>query len=295
MHRLRLAVVGPGRVGQGLARGWAEAGVSLLGFVGRDEAACRSAVAGVGHGRPLQLGDLGQANVIVFAVGDSDLPAAVTACAAALSDRGPGLWLHTSGMHDLSVLAPLAGASVRLGALHPVLPFPDPQSARPQFEGRPAVLLGEPQVQRLLRRLVQPLGMRPLSGQAGDRTLYHAACAIAANGLTALRSVVDRVLAESSVLDREGAATLADELMSAALDACRRLGARDALSGPIVRGDSQTVSAHRQALEDGGLGVDGVYRGLMSEALRLAGQRGLDDGAVADLMRVLAAPNDSSS
>ena len=295
MHRLRLAVVGPGRVGQALACGWADAGVELVGFVGRDNDKSRAAVAAVGHGRALQLSDLAKANVIVLAVGDSDLPAAVQSCVAALPDRGPSVWLHTSGMHDLSVLAPLGGASVRLGALHPVVPFPDPRSARPQLEGRPAVLLGEPRVQRLLRRLVNCLGMLPLSGQAGDRTLYHAACAIAANGLTALRSVVDRVLAGSEVLDREDAQRLADELMSAALDACRRLGARDALSGPIIRGDSNTVAAHRQALEVGGLEVDEVYRGLMTEALRLAGQRGLDEAATDALSRVLAPTKGSDS
>jgi len=284
--------VGPGRVGQALGHRWAEAGADLLGFVGRDSGRTAAAVAAVGRGRVLELRDLAAANVIAFAVGDSDLARVVGASVAANPQRRPSLWLHTSGRHGLEVLAPLRGPSVRLGGLHPVSPFPDPRSGRVGLDGRPAVLLGEQRALRLLRRLASWLGMVPLLGQQGDRTLYHAACALAANGLTALRSAVDRVLAAAAALDCGDAERLADGLMSAALESCRRLGARDALSGPIMRGDDKTVAAHRAALLTKGLALDDLYRALMTQALDLAVQRGLDEPATEALRKALAAAPD---
>ncbi|MGE3175250.1 MAG: DUF2520 domain-containing protein [Planctomycetota bacterium] len=303
---IRLAIVGPGRVGQALGRRWAESGVDLLGYVGRDRARTAAAVAFAGRGRALQLADLRTAHVVVLAVGDPDLPELVAAAAAAGCTRRCALWLHTSGRHGLSVLAPLAAVApasgrpadcVRLGALHPVAPFPDAAAGLAGLPDRPAVLLGEPRARRLLGRLCDRLGMRPLwADPRGDRTLYHAACALAANGLTALRAAVDEALAASSVLSPADAARLAQSLMAAALDACARHGAAAALSGPVARGDDATVAAHRTALLGTAAAADAdpapldeVYRVLMLQALRLARRRGLDDAADRALRRALGA------
>jgi NAD(P)-dependent dehydrogenase (short-subunit alcohol dehydrogenase family) len=109
---VRIAIVGPGRVGQAFARQFAASGASVLGFVGRDGARTRAAVAALGTGRALACSDLVAAHVVVFAVGDGELEAAVAAAAAA-GGRRCCLWLHTSGRHDLSVFAHSAALGVR--------------------------------------------------------------------------------------------------------------------------------------------------------------------------------------
>ena len=290
---IRLAVVGPGRVGSALGHRFAAAGADLLGFVGRSAASAAAAVAFAQHGRVLALADLATAHVVVFAVGDPDLAAAVAAAAAAVARRRCSLWLHTSGRHGLEVLAPLAGSGVRLGSLHPVAPFPDAATGLRQLAGRPVVLLGDARSRRLLLRLATMLGMQPLWARPGDRTLYHAACALAANGLTALRGAVDTVLANAAVLAPQDADVLADALMAAALQACRERGAAAALSGPVARGDDATVAAHRTALlAHGGQALDDVYRALMVQALELALRRGLSESAATALRRALGAAMD---
>jgi predicted short-subunit dehydrogenase-like oxidoreductase (DUF2520 family) len=289
---VRLAIVGPGRVGQVLGRLWAEAGIDLLGFVGRSPAGVAAAVRFCGRGRALALADLATARVVVFAVGDPDLPAAVAAVVAAVPRRGPGLWLHTSGRYGTEVLGPLRGAGVRLGALHPAAPIADAVSALRRLAGQPAVLLGDEGALGLLRRLALRLQMRPLLGRPGDRLLYHAACALAANGLTALRAAVDEVLATSGVLAPADGATLAQALMASALRECGEQGPAAALSGPVVRGDDATVAAHRAALRRQSRDLDDVYRALMAQALRLGEQRGLPVAAAAALRRALAAVRD---
>jgi predicted short-subunit dehydrogenase-like oxidoreductase (DUF2520 family) len=282
---IRLAIVGPGKVGQVLARGFAAAGVDVLGFVGRDPGRAAAAAARCGTGRALDVSGLATAHVVVFAVGDPQLAEAVAACAGA-PPRACSLWLHTSGRFGLEVLDPLQGLECRLGALHPVAPFTSTTAAS-DLRGQPAVLLGSPGAATLLERLCDLLGMRPLWSTGGDRLLYHAACALAANGLTALRDAVDAALHAAGVLPAPDADLLASALMGSALSLCGSVGPTAALSGPAVRGDVETVADHRRAIERLAPSALPAYLALMSHAVAIAERRGLSATEAAALRREL--------
>ncbi|HLQ37085.1 MAG TPA: Rossmann-like and DUF2520 domain-containing protein [Planctomycetota bacterium] len=283
---IRLAIVGPGRVGSALGRRFAAAGVDVLGFVGRRPASALAAVQFTGRGRVLGIADLAVAHVVVLAVGDGDLATAVQQGTAA-GPRSCSLWLHTSGAHGLEVLAPLQRAGARIGSLHPATPFPDAAAGLARLAGCPAVLQGEPRSELLLLRLCVLLGAVPLWSSGGDRPGYHAACALAANGLTALASVVHELLATASGLSADDAALVAQSLMAAALAACGEQGAVRALSGPLLRSDLGTVRAHLQALA-GLPAVLPIYRALMLRALELAVQRGLPAANAAAMRQLLS-------
>jgi predicted short-subunit dehydrogenase-like oxidoreductase (DUF2520 family) len=282
---IRLAIVGPGKVGQVLARGYAAAGVEVLGFAGRDPARAAAAAVRCGIGRALEVPDLAAAHVVLFAVGDPQLGEAVAACATA-PPRRCSLWLHTSGRFGLEVLEPLRGRGCRLGALHPAAPF-TARTMPADLRGSPAVMLGEAGAATLLRRLCELLGMQPLWSTGGDRLLYHAACVLAANGLTALRDLVDAVLRGARVLSAADADVLAAALMGSALSACDSVGPTAALSGPAVRADAVTMTAHRQALELAVPAALPAYLALMRQAVAIAERRGLPTALAAELRRQL--------
>lgn len=291
---LRVAIVGPGRVGSALGRQLRGPRVELLGFVGRNEAAATRACAWAGQGRVLHWADLRAAHVVIFAVGDADLATAVVAAVAASAQRSCALWLHTSGRFGLEVFrdaglhVETGQPQVRLGALHPVAPFPDAEQGFRNLPGAPGVWLGEARSERLLVRLCHLLGLVPIQDRAGDRVLYHAACALAANGLTALRSQVDAVFAGAGGLDRADAARLADALMGSALRSCAALGPQSALSGPVLRGDAGTVVAHLRSLEASVPAVRATYVALMQAALALAVARGLPQAAADAVQNALS-------
>ncbi len=295
-RRLRVALVGPGRVGSALGRRLAEAGCDVLGFVGRTAQSVARAVAFCGEGRPLMVPDLAEANVVLLAVGDDALPGVVGELASGVGS-GPRLWLHTSGRFGLDVLDPLAGSGQRLAAVHPVTPFADAAAGYERVLGCPALVEAGPGAGPLATRIARLAGMRVVVGAAGDRVLYHAACALAANGLTALRLVAEQVLVSSGMVAGDAGAQLVDALMSSALAECMARGSRDALSGPLVRGDAVTVAAHLRSLTArsvAGSEVDaaGVYRLLMLAGLSLARHRGLDAGAADALRDLLAQSSD---
>lgn len=285
---LRIVIVGPGRVGSALAQQFVRAGASVLGLVGRDPARTAAAVQWSGAGAVLDWPDLQRAHVVVFAVGDPDLPAAIDRAVASGASRRCALWLHTSGRHGREVFAAARGHGVRTAALHPVAPFADAAAGVRALVGAPALCEGDARSERLLRRLCQLLGMLPVFASGLDRSCYHAACALAANGTTALRAVVDRAFAGAGGLPVPGRELLASVLMQAALRACDERGPAAALSGPVRRGDADTVVRHLTALAAQAPAALPSYRVLMRQALELAAAQGLGADRVRALAQLLA-------
>ena len=145
---------------------------------------------------------------------------------------------------------------------------------------------------RLLRRLCDWLGMVPVDLPPGaDRVLYHAACALAANGATALRALVDRAFVASGLPAAAGA-RLGDALLQAAITACREHGPVAALSGPVRRGDAETVRRHLDRLARSAPEVAAAYRVLMQQALELARDDGLSTAAAVAVAAALQSPRD---
>jgi predicted short-subunit dehydrogenase-like oxidoreductase (DUF2520 family) len=121
--------------------------------------------------------------------------------------------------------------------------------------------------------------MRPFRIADADRAAYHAAATIASNHLVALLAQAGRVAASAGV---PLAALL--PLVRATVDNVEELGAPGALTGPVARGDADTVRGHLTVLGD----EAPTYRVLAGEALRLSGRDDrhlaalLDDRARAD-------------
>ncbi|MCA8957424.1 MAG: DUF2520 domain-containing protein [Planctomycetes bacterium] len=297
MDTPRIAILGPGRLGQVLARRWCEAGLPLLGFLGRDPERARAAVAFAGGGRVLDVAALRGADVVLVAVQDDRLPAVVAEVVAESKGVCGGLWVHGSGSHDLDVLEPARRGGARVGSLHPACALPTPEVGYASLPGQPAVLLARPDDPRTAAELVQlatAAGLRPVPAGGSDRLLYHTACVLAANGLTALYSVVADLLQRAA----PGAALVevGDALMRGALDGCVRHGAAAALSGPVVRGDAALVARQVARLDCSDPSAAAVYRSLMKRAVELAAGRGeLAGQALAAVQGALAGSDDSAS
>jgi predicted short-subunit dehydrogenase-like oxidoreductase (DUF2520 family) len=282
---LRVLIFGPGRVGVAFARRLRAAGCDVLGFVGRDAVRTRAAVDATGIGAPCDAGDHARAHVVVFAVGDGDLAGAVAGAVAAAPPRPCSLWLHTSGRHGLEVFAGIPG--IRRGALHPAAPVPVPAATVDPLTGAAGVCVGDVRSMRLLRGLCRRLGLTPVDGHGGDRSLYHAACALAANGLTGLFAAAADAVRASGVVGGADADAVVLGLMRGALAACAADGPVAALTGAVRRGDAAAVAAHLRALRAQQPAAVPVYLATAGAALALARSAGLLPDAAAAVAAVL--------
>lgn len=281
-------MLGPGRVGQALARRWRESGCRLLGFHGGRRASRAAAVRFAG-GRVLpRLRDLAAADVVLVAVPDAALAEVVRQAAAADAVRAGSLWLHVSGSHDVAVLAPLQALGARVGSLHPLLPFPDAKTGYALLPGSAAGVAAPRGGLRRVQALARRAGLVPISVDGVDRARYHAACALVANGLTTLCAT-----AANWLEDVPDASALIESLLRGVTAAVAKVGAKKALTGPAARGDVATLRAHLSVLAARPATEVAIFRTLMEAAAALAEGDGRLPAARARAVRALLGTTNS--
>jgi len=211
---MRFAVVGAGRMGTAMSRAFREAGLSVTGPLG--------------HGA-----DGAYADVVFLCVPDR-------AIAEAAAIVKPGRIVgHCSGATSLAALGDHEGFS-----LHPLMTVSG--DAEVDFIGVPAAVAGNTEsALAIATSLATQLGMIPFAVPDDKRDLYHAAASMASNYLVTLEAAAEALLRRAvPSADR----TLLAPLVWAATDNWARLGASRALTGPIVRGDAETVERQRAAV-----------------------------------------------
>jgi predicted short-subunit dehydrogenase-like oxidoreductase (DUF2520 family) len=238
-------VVGAGRVGTALAAALRRSGHRIVA-VSAVSAASLDRVAAILPGTPVRPPQdvVAGADLVLLTVPDDVLPALVSGLAATGTELAGRLLMHASGRHGLAVLEPATRRGALPLALHPVMTF----TGRPDDVDRLAgvsfgVTTPEP-LRPVAEVLVMEMGGEPVFIAEQDRDLYHAALAGAANHL------VTQVVQAADLLTLAGVAQpsrMLGPLLGAALDNALRLGDA-ALTGPVARGDAETVASHLAAL-----------------------------------------------
>ncbi|WP_148573969.1 Rossmann-like and DUF2520 domain-containing protein [Nocardioides caldifontis] len=242
----RIGVVGAGRVGAVLSAGLRAAGHEVVAAAGESDAS-RTRAATLLPGVPLlkPTAVSRRAELLLLTVPDDMLSNVVTQLAAAGAIRPGQLVAHTSGRHGLAVLAPAAARGAHVMALHPAMTFTGTALDLPRLAGCAFGVTAESPVSvATVERLVADLRGRLVWVPEDKRTVYHAGLAHGANHLVTLVSQAMELVRESGASDP--AATLRP-LLTAALDNALTMGDA-ALTGPIVRGDVETVRAHLEGI-----------------------------------------------
>ena len=235
----RVAIIGRGRAGTSLADAFSSAGgVAVVGPLGR---------GADGHG----------AEAVLLCVPDAEI-----AAAAAAVEPGPAVG-HCSGATGLDVLAPHPAFS-----LHPLMTFTG--------DGRPVGLAGAgaavagstPQTLAVARALAAALGLQAIEVAPEDRIAYHAAASIASNFLVTLEAAAERLAAGAGVERR-----LLVPLVRTTVENWANLGPERALTGPVARGDNETVARQRAAVAERTPELLELFDGLVTATRALAGAR----------------------
>jgi predicted short-subunit dehydrogenase-like oxidoreductase (DUF2520 family) len=191
-------------------------------------------------------------------------------------------FVHLSGALPLGALEPLR-ARHAIGSFHPLQSFPEP---RPAVSLRGIVVAVDASSPPLLRRLgglARAVGARPKRVGDGERVLYHAAAVFASNYVDVLLSEAVGLLQAAGWSQKEATSGLL-ALAEGTLGSVRKRGVVAALTGPVRRGDVNTVERHLAALS--GPTAD-LYRMLGLIALEIAMEAGLEPAAAERMQRAL--------
>lgn len=242
MRRMtRIGVVGAGRVGAVLSAALREAGHEIVAAAG-ESAASRTRIETLLPGVPVaKPTDVARGcDLLLLTVPDDMLRNVVTMLVGSGAIRPGQYVVHTSGRHGLDVLDAATAIGARPVALHPAMTFTGTDVDLGRLPGTVYGVTAGEQDRALVERLVADLAGVPMWVSEDKRTLYHAGLAHGANHLVTLVAQARELLAAAGAEDPS--ATLRP-LLNAALDNALTYGDA-ALTGPIVRGDVNTVRAH---------------------------------------------------
>ena len=243
MHssQTRVGVVGAGRVGAVLAAALRAAGHDVVAVAG-ESAASRTRIEtllpGVRVDKPSAVARA--CDLLLLTVPDDMLGNVVAMLSASGAIRPGQRVVHTSGKHGLAVLQPAADLGAEVLAMHPAMTFTGTDVDLARLPGCVYGVTATEATEQLARDLVADLGGSIVWVAEEHRTLYHAGLAHGANHLVTLVTQAMDLLRASGAEDPAG--TLRP-LLTAALDNALSYGGA-ALTGPIVRGDVETVRAH---------------------------------------------------
>jgi predicted short-subunit dehydrogenase-like oxidoreductase (DUF2520 family) len=245
--RLKVGVIGTGRVGAVLGAALARAGhqvVAVSAVSERSRAAAQRMLPGVPVKPPPEV--LAAADLVLLTVPDDVLPGLVSGLASTGARVTGRLLAHTSGRYGAAVLEPATREGALPMALHPVMTFTGRPDDLDRLDGICFGVTAPEPVLPAAEALVIEMGGEPVVIDEANRALYHAGLASAANHLVALVAQSADVLRAAGVAEPS---RMLAPLLSAALDNALRLG--DAgLTGPVARGDADTVAGHIAALRD---------------------------------------------
>lgn len=285
-----LNLIGAGRVGQTLARLWAQAGVfAVQDVLTTNLSSAQKACEFIGAGTPAQsLDTMRRADFWLIATPDAQIATAANSlavCASRLATpthaHGPApdaagqtrpapTVFHCSGARPASVLAPLASLGWQVASAHPILSFANAQAACAQFTGTPCALEGDAAARTLLQDAFTAIGAQCFEVRSQDKLLYHAAAVFATNFLPVLQSVAEDAWRATGVPEAL-LPHLRASLLNNAVANITRLGPQGALTGPAARGDTAAIARQAAAVAAWDEKSGAAYVALSDLALRLAG------------------------
>jgi predicted short-subunit dehydrogenase-like oxidoreductase (DUF2520 family) len=245
--RLRVGVLGAGRVGAVLGAALAHVGHSIVAVTAVSTQSRRRAERFLPEAAVKPADEVvADAELVLVAVPDDALRPLVAGLAAAGAWRPGQLVAHTSGAHGIGVLDAAAARGVVPLALHPVMTFTGRPEDLDRLRGASFGVTAPEHLRPVAENLVVEMGGEPVWVPELARPRYHAALTVGANHLVTLVNDAVDLLAGSGV---EHPTRLLTPLLTAALDNALRLGDA-ALTGPVSRGDADTVATHVRTLRE---------------------------------------------
>ena len=282
---MRIGIIGAGKVGGALCKSLREAGVNVVGLTAGTEADTLAAaekfqVKGFASNEELAA----SCDILFLTVPDRLVGKVAGELAKPFSKQGETqtmqgkTFFHCSGSLGLEELQPLAAAGAEIGSLHPLQSF---ASADVSFQGIYMAVDGTPEAQETGQAIATLLGAQIFVVPAAERKAYHAAACFASNYVVAAMAVAQELMSKWTPTPEAGLAALLALFDGTARNLHQSKLAREALTGPIARGDINTVKAHLAVLPPK---IAEVYKALGKETICLARANGTIDARQAEAL-----------
>lgn len=274
---MKVGFVGAGKVGRALGLYFGRYGVGLSGYCSRTYRSAADA-AGLTRSRAFDgMEDLIDASGMIFLTVPDGALAEVDAQAAALmrekENPADRCWIHTSGALSSDCLEKLKASGCPVGSMHPLQSFGTPEKSAQSLDRALFSVEGTNEAVEALRLLLGKTNGQFSLISAARKPLYHAGACIVSNYLVTLLESGIRCF-EAAGIGRKDVFRAIGPLIDSTLCNVQEKGAVEALTGPIVRGDSNTLNVHLRSIGESLPSELGFYREMAAKTIEMiAGKR----------------------
>jgi len=286
-EKFTIGFIGAGRVGTGLATGFARAGHDVVAIASRSIASAQALakrIPGARVGAPQEVAD--RADLVFLTVPDD----AIETVASSVHWRAGCACVHCSGAADLDALKRAVADGVLAGGFHPLHMFGEQGESPDALAGCAIALAGPDALVEKLERLARSLGARPLRLPEGGRALYHVAANFSGAFVIALMQETIALWKKVGIAEGDALAALLP-LLRGTVDNVERLGAPGGLGSAVARGDAGTIRRHLEVLAKEAPDSLELYRLLSLRTIPLALAKGTLDARAAREIEALLAPS----
>ncbi|MFZ6680381.1 Rossmann-like and DUF2520 domain-containing protein [Undibacterium sp. Tian12W] len=269
-----LNIIGAGKVGKVLAKNFQrQQQFAIQQVLNRSLASAGGAVAWLGVGQAVDdIAQLQAADVTMLTVSDDQIASVCQQLVDAGLLKAGSVIFHCSGAKASTELQVAQQAGVTVASVHPVRSFANVDLLAKQFAGTICSLEGDEAALAVLVPALQAIGAETVIIQADNKLLYHAGSVFASNYLVTLMEVALRTY-QAAGIPAAIAQKMAAPLARQTLENVFNMGTEAALTGPIARGDMQTVALQQSRLSDWDHQAGDLYQAFTQPTIDLAAAR----------------------
>jgi predicted short-subunit dehydrogenase-like oxidoreductase (DUF2520 family) len=248
----KVSIIGAGKVGSTLVLALYKKGYPIVSIISRKGHSALSLAKAVKCKRAsTQLIDLSpDTELIIIAVTDGELPQIVKQLTKIKKIKFKKLFImHTSGVHSTRVMEPLKKMGATVASVHPIQTFPEKQSLlhlQSKLHGIYYGINGSTKAIVKAERLVADLEGKAIEIPEDMKSLYHVACVFASGYMLTFLNVIKEL--SQSIHLKASWTEVFGPLMTNAMENMVKTSTSDAITGPILRGDIETIEEHLKTL-----------------------------------------------
>lgn len=262
-------MIGAGRVGTAVAELLRRRGHEVVGVASRTASSAFRAAHLLGAKVFDLRSGLPESDVTLLGMPAGDLESVASQLATKLEK--PTVVCHFAGSVGIEPLRATLTAGAGVCAMHPVQACPDVAMAIRRLPGSAWGVTCSEGLETWADEVVtEELDGMPVRVLEQDRALWHAAAVVTSNGIGALMSIGESLLSSLEVPSPDR--ILVPLAAGTVQNAAERPGAAATLTGPVVRGEVETIERHIAALETRAPSLVEAYV-LVARAILLAARR----------------------
>ena len=268
---LKLGFIGAGTVGTALSVGLSSKGYQVIAVSSQSQTSARKlarAVSGCQASDNNQ--DVADTAELIFITTPDDTIASVAS--EIQWHRGQSV-VHCSGALSTDILEPAKELGARVAAFHPLQTFASVKQAIENIPGSTFAVEAEEPLLSTLKDIATALDGHWIELKANDKVAYHAAAVIACNYLVTLVKLATDLWQSFNIPQSQATQALLP-LIRGTIHNIDTVGIPQSLTGPIARGDIETIKKHLDALQKIAPDLLSIYQELGLQTIPVALAKG---------------------